>query len=82
MDAFIDIDAAYQTDFVYQQPGIVRRVVAHDLDGQWIVMTHWRSKMDAQNADGVTSSSDVALRFESAVERSTPTSEYFKTLPR
>jgi len=78
---FIDIDAAYQTDFIYQQPGIVRRVVAHDLDGQWIVITNWRSKRDAENAKSAMSSSDAAVRFELAVERITP-SEYFKALPR
>ena len=82
VDEFIDIDAVYQTDFVYQQPGIVRRVVAHDLEGQWIVITNWRSKKDAENAKGATSSSDVALRFESAVERTMPASEYFKALAR
>ncbi len=82
MDEFIDIDAAYQTDFVYQQPGIVRRVVAHDLGGEWIVITNWRSKKDAQNAQSTTSLSDVAVRFESAIERATPTSEYFKALAR
>ena len=82
VDEFIEIDAAYQTDFVYQQPGIVRRVVAHDLVGQWIVITNWRSKKDAENAQDATSSSEVALRFESAVERTTPAAEYFRALAR
>jgi hypothetical protein len=82
VDDFIDVDAAYQTDFIYQQPGIVRRVVAHDLDGHWIVITNWRSKKDAENAKRAMSSSDAAARFELAVERMTPSSEYFKALPR
>jgi hypothetical protein len=82
VDDFIDIDAAYQTDFIYQQPGIVRRVVAHDLNGQWIVITNWRSKKDAENAKSAMSSSDAAACFELAVEGMTPSSEYFKALER
>jgi hypothetical protein len=79
---FVDVDAVYQTEFIYQQPGIERRVVAHDLDGQWIVITNWRTKSDAENARRAMSSSDVALRFESAIERLPPAFEYFKALAR
>jgi hypothetical protein len=82
VDGFIDIDAAFQTEFIYQQPGIVRRVVAHDLDGQWIVITNWKSKKDAENAKNAMRSSDVAIQFESAIHRMAPASEYFKALAR
>jgi hypothetical protein len=79
---FVDVDAAFQTEFVYQQPGIVRRIVAHDLDGQWIVITNWRSKNDAEDAIRAMSTSDVAARFEAAINRMAPAYEYFKALPR
>jgi hypothetical protein len=47
---FVDLDARVQTEFVYRQPGIVRRTTARGPDGEWLVLTLWQSLDDAERA--------------------------------
>ena len=42
--AFLAVDKRLQSDFAYQQPGLVRRTIARgegDRDGEWIVVDVW-----------------------------------------
>ena len=48
--AFMAVDKRLQSDFAYQQPGLVRRTTARgsgDHAGEWIVIDLWRSAEDA-----------------------------------
>jgi hypothetical protein len=48
--AFLAVDKRLQSDFAYQQPGLVRRTTARgtgDRAGEWIVIDLWRSAEDA-----------------------------------
>jgi hypothetical protein len=48
--AFTAVDKRLQTDFAYQQPGLVRRTTARGTEsrsGEWIVVDLWRSAEDA-----------------------------------
>jgi hypothetical protein len=48
--AFLAADTRLQTDFAYQQPGLMRRTTARGVDdraGEWIVVDLWRSADDA-----------------------------------
>jgi hypothetical protein len=47
--AFVAADAAAQTGFFYQQPGLVRRTTARGAD-DWLVVTWWGSAEDADAA--------------------------------
>jgi heme-degrading monooxygenase HmoA len=46
VQAFIDADDRVQTNFFYQQRGLVRRTTGRGPDG-WIVITLWGSEEDA-----------------------------------
>jgi hypothetical protein len=47
---FLAADRRVQTEFLYHQPGLVRRTTARDRDGGWIVIVLWRSESDADAA--------------------------------
>ncbi|HXQ74976.1 MAG TPA: hypothetical protein VN791_00670 [Acidimicrobiales bacterium] len=42
-EAFRAADGEVQSDFAYQQPGLLRRTTARGADGGWIVIDLWRS---------------------------------------
>ncbi len=74
-EAFLAADRRLQTEFVYHQPGIVRRTTARSDDGEWFVVTVWGSgaDFDAAAARGQTSpevAEFVALLDESSVRTS------------
>ena len=49
-DAFLAADKRLQSDFAYQQPGLLRRTTARgqgDRAGEWIVVDLWSSAEDA-----------------------------------
>jgi len=81
VDEFVAINAAYQTEFAYQQPGLRRRTVAPGLDGEWLVLTVWDSKSDVHRAHEEAARSTVAHDFEAYVEPSSKSVAYFKELP-
>jgi heme-degrading monooxygenase HmoA len=41
--AFLVADDRVQTEFAYQQPGLLRRTVARSADGEWVVVDIWDS---------------------------------------
>jgi hypothetical protein len=49
-DAFLELDQRIQTEFAYQQPGLVRRTTAKAEDGEWVVITVWTSAAHASAA--------------------------------
>jgi hypothetical protein len=71
--AFLAADRRVQTEFAYQQPGLLRRTTAHGDNGEWIVVDVWRSAADADacaerwNGDPRTSEL-MALVDESTVQ--------------
>lgn len=51
--AFLAVDKRLQSEFAYQQPGLLRRTTARgagDRAGEWIVIDLWRSAEDADAA--------------------------------
>jgi len=81
VDAFEESNAKYQADFAYQQTGLRRRTVALGLDGEWLSITLWTSKADANRARDEARASTVAKEFEALIDQSSKTTEYFKELP-
>jgi hypothetical protein len=78
---FLERNADFQQRFVYQQDGLVRRTVASGLDGEWMVITWWRSMTDARRATTQALSSSSAMDFASMLEPNSVVTEYFKALP-
>jgi len=69
--AFLAVDKRLQTDFAYQQPGLLRRTTARSADGQWIVIDLWASPADADACARRWESDPTATEFMSFVDRAT-----------
>lgn len=65
---FLAADARMQSDFAYQQPGLLRRTTARGSDRQWLVLTMWRDDASAEAADGRAREDDVARAFAAFAE--------------
>jgi len=78
---FLEMNADYQQRFVYQQAGLLRRTVASALDGEWVAITWWRSMSDARRSESAATTSALALEFDSLLDPTTRSTEYFKELP-
>lgn len=72
--AFLAVDKRLQSEFAYQQPGLVRRTTARgvgDRAGEWIVVDLWYSA-DAADACAQQWNRDaLAQEFMSLVDRDT-----------
>lgn len=47
-DAFLEADREVQSEFAYQQPGLLRRTTARGEQGEWVVVDLWRSVEEAE----------------------------------
>ena len=73
-------DAAMQTEFAYQQPGLARRTTARDDSGRWCVVTLWSSHNDAVAADTAAENHPVAQTFWSLADTNSVTVQRFTLL--
>lgn len=75
-------DDAVQTELYSPAPGFVRRTTARSADGEWLVVTLWRSEADADGA--VSAGSDpahpAAVTFAGLVDRSSVVTRRYATL--
>lgn len=69
IDEFLTADQRLQTEFAYQQPGLLRRTLAQSEDGEWLVIDHWRSAAEADACAECWDENDVAQAFMSMVDR-------------
>jgi hypothetical protein len=69
--AFIDIDADVQTEFSYQQAGIIRRTIARSDDDAWLILTLWASTDAADDAAEAFSRSPLHAPFTSMIDSET-----------
>lgn len=78
-EEFVLADKRVQTEFAYQQPGLVRRTTARSPEGSWMVIDLWRSPEDADAADARWEDDPATQEFMSFVDRSTMRSKrYFE----
>jgi len=68
---FLEADARMQEDFAYQQPGLLRRTTAKNLDGEWLILELWDSKEAVDGAEVRGREDPVAQEFMAFVDRST-----------
>jgi hypothetical protein len=80
-EEFLEKNGDYQQNFVYLQPGLVRRTVASGLEGEWIAITWWRSMTDARQSTAEALTSPIAIEFSLLLEPESIVTEYFKELP-
>lgn len=78
-DAFLASDATCQSDFAYQQAGLLRRTTARtDLD--WLVLEQWASLADAELADEAALHHAAALACAALVDPASVQRRRFTTL--
>lgn len=78
-EQFVLADKRVQSEFAYQQPGLMRRTTARSEDGGWMVIDLWRSAADADAADAKWGEDEAAAEFMSFVDRTTMRSKrYFE----
>jgi hypothetical protein len=69
-----------QTRFAYQQGGLVRRTTARNDNGEWVVITLWRTGEDARAATERWRGDGDAAELMSLVDPTSLRSEQFDTL--
>ena len=77
---FLAVDKRLQTEFAYQQPGLVRRTTARGADGTWVVIDVWQT---ADHADAMSARWDtdaLAGEFMAHVEADTVEIRRYTTL--
>jgi hypothetical protein len=73
-EAFLAIDKRLQSDFAYQQPGLVRRTTARgdgDRTGEWIVIDLWDTTEHADECASRWDDDPLASEFMAFVDRAT-----------
>ncbi len=70
-EAFLACDKRLQTEFAYQQPGLLRRTTARGADGRWIVIDLWASGEAADACDARWETDPLACQFMDYIDRTT-----------
>lgn len=71
---FLAVDKRLQSDFAYQQPGLMRRTTARGLGdraGEWVVVDLWRTTEDADAAAARWDDDPTARELMSLVDAAT-----------
>jgi hypothetical protein len=79
-DEFLAADHRLQTEFAYQQPGMLRRTTARDQHGEWLVIDHWRSAADADACADRWDHDTIAQSFMQLVDRTSVRVQRFWTV--
>src|SRR5580765_7064324 len=83
-EAFLAVDQRLQSEFAYQQPGLVRRTIARGQGaqkGEWVVVDLWG---DADSADACAQRWDadaLAQQFMSFVDKDSVDVRRYEDLP-
>jgi hypothetical protein len=80
IDDFLAADRRLQTDFAYQQPGLLRRTTGRSDGGEWLVIDHWQTRADADACAERWEHDLVAQRFMNLVDRSSVRVQRYTTL--
>jgi hypothetical protein len=78
--SFRPADRDLQTEFAYQQPGMLRRTTARHQDGSWIVIDVWRSAEDADACAARWGSDPIVARFVSFLDPDSVDNARYETL--
>ena len=70
-EAFLAVDKRLQSEFAYQQPGLVRRTTARGADGDWLVIDLWSSAEHADACAARWETDALAQEFMGFVDPST-----------
>lgn len=77
---FLAADRRLQTEFAYQQPGLLRRTTARTKNGQWLVIDYWRTDGDADACAEQWDEDPIAQSFMDLIDRSSVQVQRFWTV--
>ena len=83
-EAFLAADKRLQSDFAYQQRGIIRRTIARgqgDRSAEWIVVDLWWTGDEADACAAKWDDDPVAQEFMSFVDRESVDVRRYEDLP-
>jgi hypothetical protein len=78
--AFLDADRRIQTEFLYHQPGLLRRTTARGGGGEWVVVVVWQSESAADAAAQQSAREAAVSEFTALVDQSTVRTARYSTL--
>jgi hypothetical protein len=78
--SFVDADARAQTEFAYQQPGLLRRTTARRGEGEWLVVTLWASHHHAEAADAAARHHPAAQALQALIDGASASVRRYATL--
>jgi hypothetical protein len=67
-EAFRALDARVQTEFAYQQPGLLRRTTACSADGEWLIVRLWDTDAHVEAAHDYWRNSPLSAEFIAYVQ--------------
>jgi hypothetical protein len=79
-DEFLDADQQAQTEFLYNQRGLLRRTTARGADGEWLVVTLWASGPDTDVSAAAGRDDPTVSRLTSLLDPSSVTTRRYNTL--
>jgi hypothetical protein len=79
--AFLAADRRVQTEFAYQQPGLLRRTTARGKNDSWAVLDIWASEAQADDCNTRWETDPVAREFMTFVDPATVRTARFHELP-
>ncbi len=77
---FLAADKLVQTEFAYQQPGLLRRTTARGNHGSWTVVDLWNSQADADRGNERWGQDTATEAYTHLVDPTSVTSERYETL--
>jgi hypothetical protein len=78
--AFLAADRRVQEEFLYQQPGLLRRTTARGENGGWIVICVWRTSADADASEARAERDELPRSFWAMLDSSSVSVERYQEL--
>ena len=77
---FLGVDKRLQSEFAYQQPGLVRRTTARGDDGAWVVIDVWHTAGEADAMSARWDTNPLAAEFMAHLDANTVEVRRYATL--
>jgi hypothetical protein len=77
---FLAADRRVQTEFAYQQPGMIRRTTGRNPDGTWVIIDLWASPTAAADYVDGWNQEPAPIAFMALIDQSTVVTQSYETL--
>ena len=77
---FLAADRRVQTEFAYQQAGMIRRTTGRHPDGTWVVIDLWASPTDAANYVDGWNREPAPIAFMALIDAASVITQSYGTL--